>query len=112
VEDPRDDAPGRLVGELKSARGVPYIVPIPRSEFDRGKAPASWEQSVLGFLNSHPSEAFGIEELAKAIQYPISPLTGVHSLHALLHRLAAQGKVDERIVRSGSRAEVFYATMG
>ncbi|MGA7860739.1 MAG: hypothetical protein WCB19_02645 [Thermoplasmata archaeon] len=87
-------------------------MPITRDEFDLGKTPDSWEDSIQGFLNSHPSEAFGVLELAKAIQYPISPIVGAHSLHAILHRMAAQGKIQERIVRTGRRADTFYATMG
>ncbi len=87
-------------------------MPISRADFDRGKSPASWEDAIQGFLNSHPSEAFGVLELAKAIEFPIGPVTGVHSLHAILHRMAAQGKIDERIVRTERRAEAFYASMG
>jgi hypothetical protein len=86
-------------------------VPISRNEFDLGKSPDSWEGAIEGFLNSHPAEAFGVLELAKAIEYPVSPITGAHSLHALLHRMAAQGKIQERIVRAGRRADTFYASM-
>jgi hypothetical protein len=86
-------------------------VPISRNEFDLGKTPDSWEAPIQGFLNSHPTEAFDVLELAKAIQYPISPIVGAHSLHAIFHRMAAQGKIDERIVRTGRRADTFYAAM-
>jgi hypothetical protein len=87
-------------------------VPISRASFELGKSPGSWEETIQGFLNAHPTEAFGALELAKAIQYPISPLVGAHSLHAILHRMASQGKIDERIVQTGRRAETFYSTMG
>lgn len=87
-------------------------MPISRADFDRGKTASSWEDAIEGFLNSHPSEAFGVVELARAIKFPVSKLTGTHSLHAILHRMAAQGKIDERIVLVGRRAEAFYATMG
>jgi hypothetical protein len=86
-------------------------MPISRDQFDQGKAPASWEHTVRAFLNNHPTQAFSVLELAKAVEYPISPITGAYTLHALLHRLASQGKIDERIVRSGRRVETFYATM-
>ena len=56
---------------------------------------------IRTFLNSHPTEAFGVLELAKAIQFPVGPIVGTYSLHATLHRMAAQGKIEERIVRSG-----------
>jgi hypothetical protein len=86
-------------------------VPIARNEFDTGKSPDSWEASIQGLLNSHPSEAFDVLELAHAIQFPISPILGAHSLHAILHRMAAQGKIQEKIVRLGRRSETFYASM-
>jgi hypothetical protein len=86
-------------------------VPITRSVFDLGKSPDSWEGAIEGFLNSHRTEAFGVVELAKAIEYPIAPITGAHSLHALLHRMAAQGKIQERVVVTGRHADTFYASM-
>jgi hypothetical protein len=87
-------------------------VPISRDEFDRGRTAASWEDAIEGFLNSRPSEAFGVLEAARAIEYPVGRITGTHSLHHLLHRMAAQGKIDERIVRTGKQADTFYASMG
>jgi hypothetical protein len=87
-------------------------VPISRDQFGRGRTAASWEDAIEGFLNSHPSEAFGVLEVAKAIEYPVSRITGAHSLHALLHRMAAQGKIDERVVQTGKQADTFYASMG
>lgn len=87
-------------------------MPISREQFDQGKTPASWEQAILTFLNTHPSEAYGTLEVARAIQYPLGSITGAHSLQAILHRLANQGKIEERVVRTGRRAETFYATMG
>jgi hypothetical protein len=103
---------GPGVAELKFAKYPLPPVPIDRNDFDRGKSPDSWEDAIQGFLNSHPSEAFNALELAKAIQYPISPIVGAHSLHAVLRRMAAQGKIQERIVRTGRRVDTFYATMG
>jgi hypothetical protein len=87
-------------------------VPISRDQFDRGRTPASWEAEIEGFLNSHRTEAFGVLELAKAIEYPVGRITGAHSLHHILHRMAAQGKIDERIVPTGRQSETFYASMG
>ncbi|MFZ0830025.1 MAG: hypothetical protein WCB18_05210 [Thermoplasmata archaeon] len=87
-------------------------MPISRDQFDQGRTPASWEDSIRTFLNSHPTEAFGVLELAKAIQFPVGPIVGTYSLHATLHRMAAQGKIEERIVRSGRKSDTFYATMG
>lgn len=87
-------------------------MPISRDEFGRGRTAASWENAIEGFLNSHPSEAFGVLEVAKAIEYPVGRITGTYSLHAILHRMAAQGKIDERIVRTGNQANEFYASMG
>ena len=40
-------------------------MPISRSRFD--KAADKMSEKVLGFLNSHPDEAFAIEELAEAV---------------------------------------------
>lgn len=79
--------------------GHPPNVPISRDQFDQGRTPASWEDSIRTFLNSHPTEAFGVLELAKAIQFPVGPIVGMYSLHATLHRMAAQGKIEERIVQ-------------
>ncbi|MGC2288658.1 MAG: hypothetical protein WA688_02215 [Thermoplasmata archaeon] len=87
-------------------------MPISRNQFDLGKTPASWEAAIQGYLNTHRTEAFGVLELAKAIECPISPILGAHSLHGILSRMAAQGKIEERIVGTGRRAETFYATLG
>lgn len=86
-------------------------MPIPRNVFDQGRSAASWEAVIEGFLNSHPSEAFGVLEIAKAIEYPVGRITGTHSLHVILHRLASQGKIDERVVTTGPRADIFYASL-
>jgi hypothetical protein len=87
-------------------------MPISRAAFDGGRTAVSWETAIEGYLNSHPSQAFGVLELAKAIEYPVGRISGAYHLHAILHRMAAQGRVDERIVRTGKRTEVFYASMG
>jgi len=99
-------------GVFKFLRGRSFGVPISRDLFDSGKTPASWEDSIKTFLNSHPNQAFDALELAKAIQYPVGSITGAHSLQAILHRMACQGKIEERIVRTGRRTDAFYATMG
>ena len=86
-------------------------MPINRSEFDRGKSSDSWEDAIQGFLNSHPAEAFDALEVAKAIEYPVNPVLGAHSLHAILHRMANQGKIQEKTVRTARRSDTLYASM-
>jgi hypothetical protein len=88
------------------------FVPISRDQFDRGKDPASWEQTIEGFLNSRPTQAFTAREVATAIQYPLGAITGAHGLHEILRRLAAQGRIQERLVRTGRQTDSFYSSMG
>jgi hypothetical protein len=89
----------------------PLDVPISRQEFDRSRTPDSWEAVIEGFLNSHPTEAFGVREVAAAVQYPLGLVMGAHGLHEILHRMAEQGKIQERLVRAGRKAETFYASL-
>ena len=73
-------------------------MPISRDLFDRQIDPT--DRRILDFLETHSSEAYTMYELAEAVNFDLSRITGEFSFYSRLNDLKTQGFIESKTIHS------------